>query len=176
MISNSDTVILRAIERKDLPLIQKWRNMSSIQPFVREYRELSLGHIENWYESTLTDNRFEFFMILDKKTGMQIGIAGLTYIDWKNKHADLHLGLYEVPWADEHFGEDVMNTMLDLGYNHFNLNKIYAEVYEIDKEKVKLFINHNFNIDAELREHYFYKGKYVNSLILSLLKSEYEKY
>ena len=176
MISNSDSIILRAIEHKDLPLIQKWRNMPSIQPFVREYRELSLGHIEKWYESTLTDNRFEFFMILDKKTGKQIGIAGLTYIDWKNKHADLHLGLYEEPWADPHYGKAVMEPMLDLGFNHFNLNKIYAEVYEIDKEKVRLFYKHNFHLDAVLREHYYYKGEYVNSLIFSLLKSEYEKH
>jgi RimJ/RimL family protein N-acetyltransferase len=30
-----------------------------------------------------------------------------------------------------------------------------------------------FNIDASLRDHYYYNGKYYMSYILSLLKKEY---
>ena len=83
--NNSDKVRLRPIEKKDLSLIQKWRNTDSIQPFLREYREMSLSHIENWYENMILDNKFEFFLVEDSKTN-PIGISGFTYIDWINKN------------------------------------------------------------------------------------------
>ena len=59
-----------------------------------------------------------------------------------------------------------------MGY--INLNKIYAEIYSIDIDKLELFKRNKFKKDAVLREHYYYNGKYVDSYILSILKSEYK--
>ena len=53
-------------------------------------------------------------------------------------------------------------------YDHLS----QAEIYEIDSKKLNFFKSKGFRIDATLREHYFYKGKYFNSYILSLLKTE----
>ena len=173
MILNNEMINLRAIEVCDLELIQRWRNMTSIQPFVREYREMSFKNVENWYNSIVNNREFIFFIIEDHKK-LPIGVAGLTYIDWLNKHADLHLGLYEKPWGDESYGNATVNMMLDYGFNFLNLNKIYAEIYSIDDAKLKLFSNRNFKQDAILREHYYYKGKYRDSHILSILRSEFK--
>jgi len=174
MISNKKNKIsLRAIEISDLKLIQSWRNMPSIQHFVREYREMSMTNIEKWYNSVSNSKEFLFFIIEDLKEN-PIGVAGLTYIDLINKHADLHLGLYEKPWGDNLYGTATINTMLDYGFNYLNLNKIYAEIYSIDHAKLKLFKSNKFKQDAVLREHYYHNGKYEDSHILSILKSEYK--
>jgi RimJ/RimL family protein N-acetyltransferase len=173
MILNNQTINLRAIEVSDLELIQRWRNMQSIQPFVREYREMSFINVENWYNSIVNNREFIFFIIEDQKK-LPIGVAGLTYIDWLNKHADLHLGLYEKSWGDESYGKATVNMMLNHGFNFLNLNKIYAEIYSIDDAKLKLFSNSNFKQDAILREHYYFKGKYRDSHIFSILKSEFK--
>ena len=174
MISNKNfKVKLRAIEQSDLKLIQRWRNMSSIQSFVREYREMSMENIEKWYDSIINNKDFVFFIIEDlEKT--PIGVTGLTYIDWVNKHADLHLGLYEKPWGDKEYGTATMEIILDYGFNFINLNKIYAEIYSIDTNKLQLFEGNSFKRDAVLRDHYYHKGKYEDSHILSILKSEYQ--
>jgi RimJ/RimL family protein N-acetyltransferase len=174
MISNnSKNIIIRAIETSDLPCIQKWRNLKSIQPYVREYRELSYRNIETWYNSIILDNKFEFFIIEDANR-LPIGITGLTYIDWINKNADLHLAIYhEEQWIDKKYSLEVLNVMLDYGFNYLNLEKIYTEIYENDKKKLNFFTSNNFSQDAILRNHYYYKGTYINSYILSLLKSEY---
>ncbi len=55
------------------------------------------------------------------------------------------------------------------------MNKVWAEIYEIDEKKLKFFKKHKFEVDAELREHYFYDGKYYSSFILSLLRKDYER-
>ena len=173
MISNKNNIVnLRAIEVSDLKLIQSWRNKPSIQPYVREYREMSMPNIEKWYNSIINNKEFIFFIIEDLEKN-PIGVGGLTYVDFINKHADLHLGLYEKPWGDLIYGKGAMDVLLDYGFNYINLNKIYAEIYSIDHAKLELFEKNKFKKDAVLREHFYYNGKYENSYILSILKSEY---
>lgn len=173
MISNnSNKINLRPIEEADLDLIQNWRNNRSIQPFVREYRELSKTHIKAWFDSSTLDNKFEFFLIEDENKN-PIGVTGFTYIDWVSKKADIHIALYEKGWIEYEYTPEVLNVMISYGFNHLNLNRIYAEVFEIDHKKIKLFTSNNFKLDAVLREHHYYDSRYINSHIYSILKSEY---
>lgn len=164
---------LRAIEKTDISLIQIWRNDERLRQYFREYRDFSITQLENWYNNMIIDNRFEFFIIEHKNEA--VGIAGITYIDWVNRHADVHFYIGEdFKWIDDKYSPEAFDIILDYGFNTLNLNKLWAEIYEIDKLKLEFFQNRGFKIDANLRDHYYYKGKYYTSHILSLLKKEYE--
>ncbi len=168
-----DNVGIRAIEIEDLPIIQKWRNDENLRQYFREYREFSLTQKKDWYFKMINDHRFEMFVIVDLKANEVIGVTGLTYIDWPNKHADVHFYIGKnSEWIDQEFSPKAINIILNYGFNTLNLNKLWAEIYEIDSKKLNFFKSKGFQIDATLREHYFYKGKYFNSYILSLLKTE----
>ena len=122
----------------------------------------------------IKDNKFEMFVIIDCANDELIGVTGLTYIDWVNHHADVHFYIgKDNLWIDDIYSPKAIKIILDYGFEILNLNKIWAEIYEIDKQKLKFFDKLGFKIDANLREHYFYKGKYHTSHILSVLKSEY---
>ena len=85
-----DNVGIRAIEIEDLPIIQKWRNDENLRQYFREYREFSLTQKKDWYFKMINEYRFEMFVIVDLEANEVIGVTGLTYIDWPNKHADVH--------------------------------------------------------------------------------------
>ena len=176
MISSDDGKIgIRAIEKFDLPTIQKWRNNDSLRRYFREHRDFSMTQKESWYNNMLTDNRFSMFAIVDCENDEVIGVTGLTYIDWVNRHADLHFYIgKDNAWIDKKYSPVAVKIILDYGFNTLNLNKVWAEIYEIDSKKISFFKSLGFIIDASLREHYFYKGKYYTSHILSLLRGEYE--
>lgn len=168
------TLKLRVIEKTDLPIIQTWRNDERLRRYFREYRDFSITQLENWYNNMIVDNRFEFF-IIENKENKAVGIAGITYIDWVNRHADVHFYIGEdFKWIDDKHSHEAFDIILDYGFNTLNLNKLWAEIYEIDKLKLEFFQNRGFKIDANLRDHYYYKGKYYTSHILSLLKKEHE--
>ena len=152
---------IRAIEIEDLAIIQKYRNDEILRQYFREYREFSLTQIKDWYFNMIKDNRFEMFVIVDLDLDEVVGVTGITYIDWPNKHADVHF----------YIGKKLI---LNYGFKTLNLNKLWAEIYEIDIKKLNFFEKKGFKIDATLREHYFFNGKYYNSHILSLLRKEYE--
>lgn len=182
MLTNDD-VTLRAIERYDLMYIREWRNEPYFRQFMREYRELTETHQENWYNRIVEDDRFKMFVITSKESIVQedkiyqrrlVGVAGLTYIDWRNKHCDVHFCIADKwAWIDDVYAPKAIKILLDYAFNTLNMNKVWAEVYEIDEKKLKFFKGLGFQVDASLREHYYYEGKYITSYILSLLKSEY---
>ena len=177
MIYNKEkSIAIRAMEKADLPLVQTWRNDENIRKYFREYREFSLDQKTHWYDQMIKDNRFEMFVIIDCKNKTPIGVTGLTYIDFINRHADVHFYIgKDSLWIDDFYAPKAIDIILDYGFKVMNLNKLWAEIYSIDKQKIKFFQKSGFKIDANLRDHYFYDGQYYSSHILSLLKSERNK-
>jgi len=166
---------IRAIEIEDLAIIQKYRNDETLRQYFREYREFSLTQIKDWYFNMIKDNRFEMFVVIDLDLDEVVGVTGITYIDWPNKHADVHFYIGKnSEWIDEKYSGTAIKLILDYGFKTLNLNKLWAEIYEIDIKKLSFFEKKGFKIDATLREHYFHNGKYYSSHILSLLRKEYE--
>ena len=144
-----------------------------MRQYFREYRELSMTQIEDWYHSMLQDNKFEMFIIVNAKHEL-IGVAGITYIDWVNRHGDVHLYIgKDDAWIEDEYSRIAAETLLNYGFNTLNLNKLWAEVYEIDEDKLNFFQSLGFKVDASLREHYYYDGMYYTSHILSLLRREH---
>jgi len=167
-------ISIRCIEEEDLPIIQEWRNNELLRRFFREYRDFSINQKKDWYFKVIKDNRFEMYVITyDDKV---VGVCGLTYIDWVNRHCDLHFYIgKESKWIDKKYAPKAIKLILKKAFHVFNMNKVWAEIYDIDKKKLKFFKKHKFKVDAELREHYFYNGEYHSSFILSLLKRDYER-
>lgn len=178
--SEDKKLAIRAIEKTDLPLIKSWRNDESLRRYFREYRDFSMVQKENWYDGMIGDNRFEMFVIEDYtindgvRDSKPIGVAGVTYIDWVNRHGDVHFYIgKDSQWIDDKCSPKAIKLILDYGFKTLNLNKLWAEIYEIDTKKLDFFQSLGFQIDASLREHYFYEGEYHTSHILSLLRGEY---
>ena len=131
---NNQEIHLKAIETKDLDLIKSWRNNESLRRFFREYREFSMTQIENWYFEMIKSKDFEMFLIYqDKKP---VGVTGLTYIDWVNRHADVHFYITLTVLIDEKIAPNAINLILDYGFSYLNLNKLWVEIHDTDNKKL----------------------------------------
>ena len=139
MIFSKDKKIgIRAIEKEDLLLIQGWRNDESLRQYFREYRDFSITQKENWYHNMIADNRFEMFVIKDCSNNLDVGVTGITYIDWVNRHGDIHFYIgKDNEWIDTKYSPEAIKIILAYGFNTLNLNKLWAEIYEIDNKKLE---------------------------------------
>lgn len=164
---------LRAVDKKDLSLMRKWRNNPDFRKNFREVRELSKEHQERWFESSCVGNPNDFmFIIVDLKNNELIGAAGLLYINWIIRSADFsfYIGRNNDYIDDEGFAEDAAKILIDYGFKNLNLHKIWMELYEFDNLKINFFKNKfDFQQDGMLRDNCFENGKYWNSIILSLI-------
>lgn len=166
---------LRALEKEDLVLLRDWRNNPDFRKNFREHRELNLQNQENWYNRTYANPNDFMFVIVDIETNVPIGACGLLYTNWINRSADFsfYIGYNEL-YIDDKYAYDAANTLIKYGFEDLNLNKIWMELYEYDHRKLDFFKGKfKFHIDGKLRQNAFSEGKYWDSFIISILKSEF---
>jgi RimJ/RimL family protein N-acetyltransferase len=173
-------ISLRAIEVDDLELLRDWRNKEHFRKYFREYRELSLENQKNWYSSQVINNpNTLMFMVIDNSDMTPIGVTGLCYINWIHRHADLsiYIGKDDIYIDTERdgFSWQTLDTLFEYGFDQLNLHKIWTEIYSFDEKKHELFNRYGFHLDGELRDNYYYDGKYQDSHIFSIIAAEWRE-
>ncbi|MDC0296160.1 GNAT family N-acetyltransferase [Akkermansiaceae bacterium] len=167
---------LRAVEEKDLDQLKKWRNITSFRKNFREVRELNSVNQDAWLKKINSSSNDFMFVFVDLTTNEIIGAGGLLYINWIIRAADFS---FYIGWKEKYidsngFAKEATELLIGYGFNNLNLNKIWMELYEFDKEKLEFFENEfNFKLDGVLRDNCFEEGKYWNSKIISLTEKDF---
>jgi RimJ/RimL family protein N-acetyltransferase len=167
---------LRAIEKQDLVLLRDWRNLPHFRRNFREFRELGMANQEMWFNKVVSSSNDFMFLIERLSDGTPLGACGLLYTNWIIRSADFsfYIGYNDAYIDNEGYASDAASLLIDYGFKSLNLNKIWMELYEFDEAKIDFFTDHfSFKQDGKLRQNCFEDGKYHDSLIISLLSSEY---
>lgn len=165
---------LRALDEKDLNSIKIWRNKLHVRKTTREYRLLDMINQKKWFE-TIHNNyppREIMFGVLNKKNKL-IGVTGLTYIDWKNRHSEVSIYLSTENWQISNEGRDTLKIIIKYGFEELNLHRLWVEIFSLVKENVKLFEQMKFVKEGTSREKLWRNGKWYDSFIYSKLSTEY---
>lgn len=173
MISREYTY-LRAIEEEDLFQLMNWRNKPELRKFFRETSEINSIKQNKWFDIINDKNSLhKMFAIIKKDTDELLGVCGLCYIDWINRSADFSIYLgYKELYIDDKYAVDAAKSMIDYGFNVLNLHRLWSEIYSIDEKKQIFFDILNFKLEGNLRETYWFNGKWHNSLYYSLLSTD----
>ena len=166
-----DRIILRAIEREDLPDYVRWLNDPAVLEYFADMIPLSLEKEEKWYNDMLRDPRFRAFAV--EFEGRHIGSAGLADIDGRNARAEigLFIGLPEM-W-DRGLGFDVLTTLVRFGFEQMNLNRIYLRVFSGNERAIHLYEKVGFRHEGNWRQSEFRHGRYHDLLWMSVLREEW---
>lgn len=173
-----EKVYLRAIEREDLPVLMRWRNLPEYRKHFREYRELNMDMQTNWYEKkVLGDPSTEMFAVCDNLSDELLGCCGLCYINWVHRNADLslYIGKDECYIDEDGIAEESCRLLFQYGFYQLGLQKIWSELYEFDYKKIDLYCNLGMRIDGVLRKQYYYDGKWWDSKMLSILAEDWKE-
>lgn len=168
-----DKVIFRAIEREDLAQLRDWRNDPDLRRRTREFRLLSLENQERWFKGLHDDRNTIMFAVLNEKRNL-IGVVGLTYIDWKNRRAEVSIYIGEKTVQGQGYGLDALRTITRYGFHEANLHKLYAEIFAFNEPSVRLFEKVGFKRDGVKREDQYVDGKYWDTFVYSILAREFE--
>lgn len=119
------------------------------------------------------NRRFVNFQLLDKATEKIIGGCG--FHTWYIEHHRAEIGYALNDDADKQKGlmTEAMKAVIYYGFIHMNLHRIEALIGPANAASIKLVTNAGFKKEGHLREHYFKNNVMQDSLIFSLLKSEY---
>lgn len=167
-------ITFRPIERADLPMLKEWRNSDSVRPYVREYRYLNDSDQEEWYASYLRSRRKadfdqEILLILYNNTPM--GVGGFTRIEWRNSRAELTFYLKpldnDYTGVEEDFRNICLQKLIEKAFSEYGFHKITWPVYDHDPNLA--LYKSIFDVEAILREEYFWDGRWQSRIYLSKL-------
>jgi RimJ/RimL family protein N-acetyltransferase len=165
-----EKVILRAIERTDLERCHRWINDPEVSRYLQVYLPVSLHEEEKWIENPNQEGNL-FAIEVD---GTHIGNCGLHNIDWKNRHAELGILIGEKDFQNRGYGTDTVKTLLRFGFLTLGLHRIELRTYSYNLRAQKCYAKARFKKEGEMREEHFFEGKHHNTIVMSLLRDEYE--
>lgn len=165
-------VLLRAIEKEDLPLLQNMINDDELERMVVGWSlPVSSTQQEQWFEDIAADNnKVRFSVELEKEF---IGTVILENIDWKNRNLEISIKLFKS--KKEGLGTDTIKTILKFTFEELNMNKIEANILDYNIASIKTFEKCGFKLDGRKRQAVYKNGKYNDVLNYSILKDEYIK-
>ena len=163
-------VNFRSLEENDLGILRKLRNDKKTRIHTREYRLLSMINQKNWFESLFKENppKVIMFGVMNKSRKL-IGVCGLTYIDWKNKHAEISIILSLNNWQKTKEAKDTINLLTEYGFGELNLHRLWVEIFSTIPQNVNLFEKMNFAKEGTLKDKLWRNGKWHDSFIYSKL-------
>ena len=166
-------VNLRALEIDDLGILKKWRNDKITRNHTREYRLLNMINQKQWFETIHKDNppKFLMFGVTDKRKKL-VGVCGLTYIDWKNRHCEISIILYLKNWQKTKEAKETISLLINYGFGELNMRRLWVEIFDTVPENIKLFESLNFHREGILRDKLWRQKKWHNSYVYSKLSTD----
>ena len=114
-----------------------------------------------------------FIFSINKKDG---GLVGkISFNDYNPRNKSLELGYYEIPrFRKNGYMKEALTNLLDIFFEKFKINKIYAQTASFNEESIRLLENMNFSKDGALRNHHELDGKFYDDYIFSMLSNEWQ--
>ena len=126
------------------------------------------------YHTSFEEKKGITWAIVEKVSNKIIGDFGFWKIDVKHHRGEIGYVLHPEYWGKGYMKE-TMRALLEVGFNQLNLHSIEANVNPKNESSKKLLLNMGFKQEAYFRENYFFEGKYLDSVIYSLLESDLKK-
>lgn len=173
-----ERIRLRAVEREDLPRFVEWLNDPEVTAGLLMILPISNWEETRWFENLASRPPQERPLSIEVKTPdggwKPIGNVGLERIDWTDRMAEFGIFIGEKSVWDQGYGTEATRLMLKHAFETLNLNRIYLHVYETNPRAIHTYDKVGFVKEGRLREARYRNGVYINVLLMSMLRSEWD--
>ncbi len=112
--------------------------------------------------------------IFNKIDKMLIGIVSLYHLDTKHRFGSLGILLDKKCWRKGIMSE-ALTEFLEFCFEILEFHRIEAQTYVNNLPAVRFFEKLKFTKEGRLRENFLIKGKFEDSYLFSMLRSEFIK-
>jgi len=111
------------------------------------------------------------WVIEEKLSNKFIGYFGFWRIVTEHCRAEIGYALNPDFWGKGHMTE-TLNKFIEFGFNQLKLHSIEANVNPKNKSSIRLLKKTGFKQEAYFRENYLFNGKFIDSVIYSLVEND----
>jgi RimJ/RimL family protein N-acetyltransferase len=154
--------------------MSQWANDSDVTYFMFMGATPSTSdRLEEEFEPLWKSKNDIVMAVIDNKTDVHIGNAGLYAINWISRAAEFRIVIGEKKFWNKGCGTEASQLTVTYGFEKLNLNKIWLGVNQDNHNAVKTYEKAGFIHEGTLRNEIYRNGKYYNALRMSMLREEY---
>jgi len=160
-------VNLRAIEKSDLAMIQRWRNSPNVVPYCRQYHPLSMADMEIWYATLSRDIDYNLVnnLFVVEYEDTPVGVGGLIRIDFRNRKGEISFYIGDAEKCTKEIIVPTLTSIVRFGLTTLNLFKVYFPCYAYNPY-IK-FYKEVMGVDYVAPMEYYWDGVYHDRIVLS---------
>jgi diamine N-acetyltransferase len=196
MMITGERIRFRGVERGDILKFVEWLNDPEVRQGILVHNPISQADEENWFEGMLKRAPDEHVYGIEvhlpsdqaglpgEIIGEPVQVASLekwqligTYafndIDWRNRSAEFGIMIGEKSYWDRGYGTEAVRLLAQHGFNTLHLNRIFLHVFESNPRAIRAYEKAGFIHEVRERQAEFKDGKYIDVLVMSMLKDEF---
>ncbi len=160
-------MIIRALEKTDLQYLHNLNNEYSIMSYWFEEPYQSLSELESLYQKHILDESERRFVIEENQ--QSIGVVELLEINFIHITCEV-LIIVDPQFANRGYAKKAFKMAIDYAFLVLNMHKVYLYVDVKNEKAVHIYKSNNFEIEGELKEHFYTRGEYRDCYVMGLLK------
>ena len=166
---------LRKLKPEDAVEIFQIRSNIEIMRYIDRDKHESIKDSEALLEidrvSYAVQTGINWGITLKNSDGL-IGYVGFWRLVKEHFRAEVGYALNVVHW-NKGIMSEALNGIIKCGFEQMNLHSIEANVNPDNTKSIRLLKRLGFKQEAYFRENYHFNGKFLDSIIFSLLESDY---
>ncbi len=170
-------IMLREYRKEDLSSITAWVNDMETTKYLSDIFSWpqTVKNSEDFLEMRLSGGRREAgFVIADRETQDYIGQADLMDINWIDRSATVGIVIADKKNRGSGLGQEALSLLLDYAFMLLGLHRVQLDVYGGNKSAIACYERAGFIKEGVKRRARFCQGEYMDIILMSVLKEEWE--
>jgi diamine N-acetyltransferase len=166
-----DGLRIRPVEETDLAAMVHLRRIPEIWMNLGSVDMIGMREQKQWFERLATMTKASYFVLCLEDVDF-IGIARMDEIDHINR--SIRVGGDILPeYQGKGHGKRMFRLFKKYCFDYLNMNRMWLLVLETNEVALNLYRGAGFLEEGRQRQAIYRDGRYVDYIMMSLLKSEY---
>ncbi len=164
------------LDMQDLPTFTRWVNDETLSRGLCNVSQSITELAEKAYLEKACSDVFRYqFSVIKKDNDKIIGTYDLHCVKMLHKNAEVGGFIGEIDERGKGYGTESLRMLCDFGFNVLGLNNLIGRVFSFNYASINSCEKVGFKKVGELKEVYFYNGKFHNELIYQISRDEFYK-
>jgi RimJ/RimL family protein N-acetyltransferase len=148
-----------------------WMRDPNVNQFLESrFDTWSIQKLRNYVRKINRNRDCLFWAIISRDLNEHIGNIKLGPINWIHKYSDLGIIIGEKSYWGKGLATETIKLVVDYSFNKLRLHKLTAGTYKNNIGSIKAFRKTGFLVEGIRKKQYFYRGKYVDGILLGLIR------
>lgn len=171
------SVILRALERRDLEQLWKWENDPEVMEYASSSPERCVSHeaLVRMFESGISADSFPKRYIIALKNGESLGLISYWMPNSRfNASADIGIYIGEKSQWHRGYGSDAIMALARVLFHHLNFHRIGFSLGSHNQRMRAVLEKCGMKCEGVIREDRYFHGQYWDTIRMGCLRQEFE--